>query len=60
MKINGVRASKKTYYSPKLNIYGEIRELTQAANASPQESDHDVCSPGSPLIWNRSGIPTCP
>lgn len=41
MKINGVRASKKTYYSPKLNIYGGIRELTQSASVSPQEFDND-------------------
>lgn len=57
MKINGVRSSKKTYYSPKLNIYGGIRELTQATtDPSPQEYDND----GMTVNFNKSIGPSMP
>ena len=40
MKSSCDRASKKPYYSPNLRIYGEIRELTQAFNASSTDFDN--------------------
>ena len=52
MSLSNHQSVKKTYHSPNLFAYGDIRDLTQTSNTPPQQLD----ALGPPAAATKTGF----